>query len=324
MSKDNHYTKRKDKSSFNNTKAMGLVPSITMLDEQYTIRENSKKKKNEYAMLTFTSEEVDILDRKLDRFDIAIMDTVYSMFISGKDTFTLDALANELSKKEIKLNNLPEGVNAKDCLDTFYYETLNRRLERMRLINVKLNCGSMTSIDGTQLYEDVVVEGYLLPIEKVSYTTRAAKQRKIKYKVIKKPLLYDYAEKLGRIITIPSRMLEIEGVRNSQENILLKQEIAKRIKLMTDVNNGYNTNEISYYYLSGKEPKGLLPIIGIKKEDYTNNSWRNKINKVHKVVGEILEALKQKGFIKDYEETRIDTGLAKGYTIITNENGKLN
>ena len=92
---------------------------------------------------------------------------------------------------------------------------------------------------------EVEAFGYLLPIEGVVQVSKVKKNKITKYHFIKKPILYEYAERLGRIISVPSEIMKIPNLRNTTLNITMKQEIIKTIAIMKNKNNHYSSQDIT-------------------------------------------------------------------------------
>ena len=120
--------------------------------------------------------------------------------------------------------------------------------------------------------------------------------------MIKKSILYQYAERLNRVAVVPDKMLDT-GLPASVDGVVLGREIAKIITIMKNPHNHYSSRDITYEWKKGGEEKGLFARIGLKKESYPSpQSWSRKKRQIHKMIGEILEKYKQDGIITDYHE----------------------
>lgn len=325
---------RRQKDFFNNTRASNVITKLNRLDKSVQVYEHGVRKKNEYLMMECSSNDINLKKVVITPFDISVLDTVYTLFQRGEQYFTIESLANELAKQEVSFRDrgteayseameaLRSPGDTKIDADFFasYYDFLRFTISKLQGIVITLNCGSIKCADGSDIFDDVEVSGSLLPVRGVAYTSRTTKQKKAKYKILDKPLLHIYGEALGRIISVPSRLLEIDGIRNTRENIVLKQEIVKMIALMKNPRNNYQSREITYVRADGTMGE-LFSRIGLKKEDYTPESWKNKIRKIHKTVGVILQSLVEQNYIEEFEEITENRrgGGARGYYIYFEE-----
>lgn len=318
-------------SYFNNTKLANSLSLIPTTDGTLEVHEFGKygKMNNVFTMVTLDSDEFDLSRKNISRFEIAVLDTVYTMYMHGITTFSVEMLANALIQKEMKFSTItPNGREkaiklitqrnkTEDEIDKLsYYEQLHYILTKLSLIRISIDCSLIQQRLGKEMIEEAEAFGYLLPIEGVVQISKVKKNKITKYHFIKKPLLYEYAEKLGRIISVPSEIMKIPNLRNTTLNITMKQEIIKTIAIMKNKNNHYSSQDITYEWKdSDGNSKGLFSRIGLSPSDYKReDNWRKKKSHVHKDAGIILESLKEKGFIVDYHENKSGKAIT-GYHI---------
>lgn len=136
--------------------------------------------------------------------------------------------------------------------------------------------------------------------------------------------VYQYAETIRQIIPGAERIdqsiwewLEKLEFSSTDEVIQLKRILIQRLEIMGNTRNNTNGQRIRYYG-NGKED-GILPLIGIRKENFSMEStvsaktgrektesrgWKNKVHDVDKKVCQILDAYKECGYIEDYTQLR--------------------
>lgn len=301
----------------------------------YEYGKTSEEQKQSYTLMELSSKALNLSAVEITPFDMCLVDCVYTMYrkmFQADDNafvFTIEELANTLMKKEVKFKHTEENF-----ADTFnamkleakynptlseeeldFYNRLHLSMHKMMNTVIRFDCSQIKAPDGESVFERHIVYGAMLPLEIYEHTSPVKKEQKIGYKVLGKPILFRYAERLNRIGQYPAKMLKT-GLPAAVDSVVLGREIASIITLMKNPNNSYSSRDITYEWYQGRERKGLFERIGLHKESYaTPQSWAKKKSKVHKNIGTILEKYKAEGTIKDYHEN-LDGKSKVGYHIV--------
>ena len=90
------------------------------------------------------------------------------------------------------------------------------------------------------------LKSYLMPLRELE--VKLGNQKIAKgYQLIEEPVLYTYAEKVGQIINVPRSLLETKGeLSDTDEVIIIKRQLIKRIEAMKNSKNHIVSRKISY------------------------------------------------------------------------------
>jgi hypothetical protein len=262
------------------------------LTQTFAISEFGKNKSNIMSYIDFSSKDLQNLDSTISRFDLMIMDAVYTLLINGRQSFTPEMVANVMTGKEV----------GRDKNTSTKFDEIVNAIERLSLIRITIDCTDVMREKG-KISEKAkaVVSGYLMPVTGYYILSPVKKENKLAYKIDRKPVLYEYAESLGRVISVPSNVLAIEGVREDTAFTILKQEIIKEIETMKNANNNYKTRDITYEWANGSRDGGFFSRIGVKEENYANAAqWRKKKSKINKQISIVMDHLVETNYIKGY------------------------
>lgn len=280
--------------------------------------EKTEKNRQSFTIMSLYSRVLNMSNVVITPFDINILDCVYSMIQNGQSVFTIEQLANTLVKKEVKFDSI--DVNYQDTFEAMkltkeanpelseeqlnFYNRLHLSIMKLSNVTVRLDCSRMKAPDGEKVFDRHIKYGYLLPMEIDEYESPVKKEQRIKYTMIKKSILYQYAERLNRVAVVPAKMLDT-GLPASVDSVVLGREVARIITVMKNPHNRYASRDITYEWKKYGEEKGLFARIGLKREQYaTAQSWAKKKSKVHKEIGQILSRYQEEGIIKSFHENK--------------------
>ena len=111
---------------------------------------------------------------------------------------------------------------------------VTRSLDKMRFVRVQIDCTDeltrrKANLDGAQITGGKI-DTYLLALEKVE--VMASGKKVTAYKIIKAPVLYDYARLTNQVLTVPAKLLDVPNQSNSEQRIAIKGYLLRRIKVM--------------------------------------------------------------------------------------------
>ena len=283
------------KNYFNNTKVANSMSKMIDLNQNFAISEYGHKNANMLSYINFTSKDLQELNCSITRFDLAVMDAIYSLQKNGKETFSIEMIANVMTGKTVKF-----------CKSTSTkFEEIAKSIEKLSTITIK--------IDFTELVQNnkniklnkkakAIAVGELLPMNRYYIVSPITNENRVYYKLNNIPVLYEYAELLGRVISVPSHILSIEGVREDNEFTIIKQQLIKEIELMKNENNRYKNTIITYEWDNGSKSGGFLNRVGIDKTKYSNDiQWRKRKSRLNEQIKIILEHLVSIQYISGFE-----------------------
>ena len=111
---------------------------------------------------------------------------------------------------------------------------VTRSLDKMRFVRVRIDCtkelkSRKAKLDGAQITGGTI-DTYLLALEKIE--VMASGKKVTAYKIIKAPVLYDYARLTNQVLTVPAKLLDVPNQSNSEQRIAIKGYLLRRIKVM--------------------------------------------------------------------------------------------
>ena len=111
---------------------------------------------------------------------------------------------------------------------------VTRSLDKMRFVRVLIDCtdelkSRKAKLDGAQITGGKI-DTYLLALEKIE--VMASGKKVTAYKIIKAPVLYDYARLTNQVLTVPAKLLDVPNQSNSEQRIAIKGYLLRRIKVM--------------------------------------------------------------------------------------------
>lgn len=221
-------------------------------------------------------------------FDISVMDAIYTIICMGYTIIAAEWIAKVMS------GNIKQKATKKQLASIY------DSIDKMRCVHIKIS-GKNDTVSGGNTKNKIrefSCESYLLPVDKITTIYENGKQT-VAYPVLAKPALYRYAEAIHQIIEVPVNFLDTQAeYRDTEEAILIKRYIVKHIGQV------FGKEKVSYlsYEEENDAQKGLFPELGYYPDN--TGKWRNKKEKINKVVKLTLESLKKKHIIVDYESYR--------------------
>jgi hypothetical protein len=277
---------------FNNTKVANHIIKFNDLNRDFAISEFGKQDDDVCSYITFAANDQQSLQCTLTRFDLAIMDTVYTLLRRGRECFTLEMVADTLFGKEVKYRK-----DATSKLDKIF-----ESIEKLASIRIRIDYTSVMKAKNPKTKGKLIIIGSLLPVTCYWKVSNVKERDKIAYRIDRKPVLYEYAEQLGRIISVPSNVFSIYGAREDIEFALVKQELIKEIELMKNDRNKYLSTDIVYEWEHGERHGGFIERLGIDKNKYkTDVQWRKRKSRLNEQIGIILDHLVDIDYIKGHK-----------------------
>lgn len=287
---------RPQKEYFNNSKVANYISTNTGIVDVASLQLTTIPKKNIFVAVDLTSDEnFKLSNPNVTQYDLAVMDAAYTILKNGRDSFTPEMIVRIMAGN-MDLNVTPQKKAA-----------VTRSLNKLRHIDITIDCTE--EFRARKLIgkddKELILSSYLMPLEKISFKPAFHTEKIEGFRFIKEPVLYTYAESVRQIINAPTELLEMNNVNMTDDLIILRDYLLKRIATMKNPKNHVNSKRITYEWVDKNdgETKGLFPDLGYTKEyqkEHANN-WRRKKSEIHKSVIAVLDNFKEKGFIKGYE-----------------------
>ena len=262
------------------------------LTQDMHIHELDRGKSAAPSKVCFEANDLIDLQSKISRFDLMVMDAAYTILINNGGKFSLEMLANVMVGKEVSL----------DKKTSTKLNEIQASINKLKKIYINIDYTDLMRERGKiKEGETFIVNGSLMPIKTYYITSRVKRQTKVVYEILQKPVLYEYAENLGRVISVPSHILALPGVREDTDFIAIKQELIKEIELMRNKNNNYKTRDIVYEWSHGERSGGFAARVGLYKENYSNEKqWNKRKVKLTEQIKIVLDHLVDIEFIEGY------------------------
>ena len=241
-----------------------------------------------------TDPNITLTDSNITQFDMAVMDAVYTIISAGVMVVTPEWICKVLSGN-MSQRATPRKVHA-----------VVKSLEKLRSIHIRIDCKEQANVkEKEKKYEELVYQSYLLPLSSVE-ARLAANGREVRaYTVLEKPALYCYAESLHQLIDVPAELMDTHELFADTDNaILIKRYVIKRVMQMRNEKNRLFSNKISFYWKDKEtgEERGLFPELGYVPDN--SEEWHKKKNRIIQVVCLTLDMMKEKEIITGYEKYR--------------------
>ena len=164
---------------------------------------------------------------------------------------------------------------------------------------------------------EATFEGYLLPAEKVTVAVSGVK--KSGYKIIKKPILYDYSQNYNQVYSLDPELLKTYEVKNQKLQSRTSKAGDKRL---AEVPNTKSRIEIKHYLLrqiewmqsETKKRSNVILLDTIYKNLLEHPTAKTK-RTMRENVEKCLDSWKATGDIIDYQPKRKSRAIV-GYTIM--------
>ena len=242
--------------------------------------------KNAIVILNlWNDKDIELSSHNVTLYDLAVMDSVYTLYKSGCISFTPEMVARVMAG-DAKAYIKPQKAGA-----------ITRSLRKLALIRITIDCTEEYLARGINLRAGDVATftDYLLPLSEVQLKAVNGETYMNGFSVKEVPILYDYAERTGKIVSVPTALLEIEDISDTDDGILTKRYLIQRIEEIKKARNKADINEIIYY---DPDKKSMISELWYNSEI---KNIRDKKATLHKMVMKILDSFKRENYIKDYE-----------------------
>lgn len=258
-----------------NVMTKGIIDNAEFILEES--RKGSKKVIETSCILTYEGDDVHLSGRqKFTDYDRSVYNGVASLYVYGDPShiFTPAMVYRAMN-----------GQTGTEKPSKGHLAAVTRSLDKMRFIRVKIDCTKELQARGLTINSQQINNGeidtYLLAADVVK--VQAGGQTVRAYKLIKPPILYEYAATVNQVLTLPSATLDIRelnpdgstGARisNTGARISIRDYLIRRIEGLKGKNSLNNpVIALCDYERNCELHQGLYSIAG--KPDATRSEMK--------------------------------------------------
>lgn len=270
----------------------GLISTDT--DEEISLQLTTIPKKNIFITVNlYADENLSISNPNITLYDAAVMDAVYTLYVSGTKAFTPEMIVRTMS------GNMTQDVTPQKS------GAVTRSLNKLTMVRIAIDCTEeLIARKQIKPGQTAQLKSYLMPLREIE--VKLGNQKIARgYQLIEEPVLYSYAEKVKQIVNVPRSLLETKGdLSDTDEVVVIKRQLIKRIEAMKNPKNKVMSKKISYewYDKNTDSMKGFFHELGYSKEDFSN--WRKKKSNIHHIITTLLNSYVKDGYIKSFNKVK--------------------
>jgi len=243
---------------------------------------NAKKEVATKVMLAYDNRKIQLSGQKYTPYDREVYDGVVTLYEAGNNIITPGMVYRAMN-----------GLTETEFVSPQALEAVTKSLDKSRFIRTSIDYTDEASMYNKK-FEKTTYEGYLLNAEKITVEIKGEKHEG--YKIFRKPILYEYAQISGQIISVPIKVLQTKNaVRRTDEVIIVRGYLLRQIEWMRNTNTT-RSDVITY--------QKIYEELDISKFMLDAKAYEKKTAKVRSHIKAILDEWKEQGYIIDYTENK--------------------
>lgn len=288
-----------------NTMTKGIIDigKITLEES----RRDAKKLVETTCILTYEGDNVHLSGRQpFTEYDRNVYNAVSSLYVYGDQSHVVTPAM---------VYRAMTGLTDSEKPTAGQLAAVTRSLDKMRFIRARIDCTEELKMRRITLNSKQInggeIDTYLLTADAIK--VQAGGQTVRAYRIIKTPILYEYAAAVKQVLTLPASVLDVKeisemtvdgakmltiGARlpNTESRILIKGYLIRRIEGMKG-KNGLNNPVIALYDYErdGETHQGLYSIAG------NPDPTRTEANRIRDDAEKMLAYWAATGYIKAFE-----------------------
>ena len=288
-----------------NTMTRGIIDIGRITLEES--RRGAKKLVETTCILTYEGDNVHLSGRQpFTEYDRNVYNAVSSLYIYGDQSHVVTPAM---------VYRAMTGLTDSEKPTAGQLAAVTRSLDKMRFIRARIDCTEELKMRRITLNSKQInggeIDTYLLTADAIK--VQAGGQTVRAYRIIKTPILYEYAAAVKQVLTLPASVLDVKeisemtvdgakkltiGARlpNTESRILIKGYLIRRIEGMKG-KNGLSNPVISLYdyQRDGETHQGLYSIAGKPDAD------RKEMQRIREDAEKMLAYWTATGYIKAFE-----------------------
>ena len=288
-----------------NTMTRGIIDIGRITLEES--RRGAKKLVETTCILTYEGDNVHLSGRQpFTEYDRNVYNAVSSLYVYGDQSHVVTPAM---------VYRAMTGLTDSEKPTAGQLAAVTRSLDKMRFIRARIDCTEELKMRRIPLNRKQInggeIDTYLLTADAIK--VQAGGQTVRAYRIIKTPILYEYAAAVKQVLTLPASVLDVKeisemtvdgakkltiGARlpNTESRILIKGYLIRRIEGMKG-KNGLNNPVIALYdyQRDGETHQGLYSIAG------NPDPTRTEANRIRDNAEKMLAYWAATGYIKSFE-----------------------
>lgn len=288
-----------------NTMTRGIIDIGRITLEES--RRGAKKLVETTCILTYEGDNVHLSGRQpFTEYDRNVYNAVSSLYVYGDQSHVVTPAM---------VYRAMTGLTDSEKPTAGQLAAVTRSLDKMRFIRARIDCTEELKMRRITLNSKQInggeIDTYLLTADAIK--VQAGGQTVRAYRIIKTPILYEYAAAVKQVLTLPASVLDVKeisemtvdgakkltiGARlpNTESRILIKGYLIRRIEGMKG-KNGLNNPVIALYdyQRDGETHQGLYSIAG------NPDPTRTEANRIRDNAEKMLAYWAATGYIKSFE-----------------------
>lgn len=239
------------------------------------------------AILTFGDDRAVITPgrQKYNPYDSAVYSGVITLYEAENTVFTPAMVYRAMN-----------GLTESEYVNPTTLAKVAKSIEKNRKSQLSLDFTEEAKayMRGQELGPDfkTTYEGNLLVADKITVRNNGVEQTA--YKLLRKPILYEYAQSVGQVISVPIRLLQTKGgVRSTEDVIVLREYLLRQIE---NYRRRHRSGSFTIPYAS------IYEVCGVSPE--THKNLKDKYKKIRNHTEALLGEWKRLNYIADFESKR--------------------
>lgn len=267
-----------------NNLTKGIVGEYESID--VVVSGNRRKEITTKVSLNYDDTNIKIYDKnkRFTPYDRSVHNAICSLYEAGNINFTPEQIYRCMN-----------GLNDSQYVSPQAIGSITRSLDKSRRILTTIDYTDEAKAYGKSL-KGCIIEDYILSAKKIML--EAGGHKVVGYKLNSKPILYEYAQVTGQVLTVPSKILNTKDVLNSTKDVIIIREyLIRRVEVMKSSDKQSNNVLLERIY----EELGLI------------NPSKKKALNIRQSIDSILEYWKDEKYIKNfkfYKEGRAFKGIS--------------
>lgn len=241
----------------------------------------SKKVITTKAILTYGGDNITLTgDFDFLPYDMEVHDGVITLWEAGNIVFTASMLYRAMN-----------GQVKTEYINQQALDEVNNSLAKSRVININIDFTNEAKMYRNDI-KKAQYDNFLLIYDKITIT--AGGQEVEAYKLLRKPILYEYAQISGQIISVPLNYLHTnKKISNSNDVIVIRGYLLKQIEDMKS-DSFKRSNHILY--------QGIFDTIKLYSNEHSESMYKKKTFTARKQAKAILSHWIDEKYIHGFEE----------------------
>ena len=248
----------------------------------------AKKEVTTKVMLEYDNKYLDFSGQKYTPYDREVYDGVVTLYAAGNNIVTPAMVYRAMN-----------GLTETEYIKPETLEKVKESLDKSRYLRIIIDYTEEAKLYNKDI-KKTKYEGYVLAANKITVNLNG--QEHEAYKLLDKPILYEYAQISGQIISVPMKLLQTkDAVRSTDEVIVIRGYLLRQIEWIKNDKSNRSDN-IAY--------QSIYNELKILKFDLGEQAYKDKTKKIRNHVKAVLDEWVEEGYILKYAEYK------EGRTII--------